>query len=84
MDEITYYFKINDLNLIGKMEDYIDYIYDKDKGWVIDNERLLSDRMIGYDASEEPGSHYGIGNTDMLSRINEITEEEAKILIAAT
>lgn len=44
------------MNLIGKIEDYAYYIYDKEKGWIEDKEHLLSDRLIGYDGTEEPDS----------------------------
>lgn len=81
MDDKIYYFKIYDLNLIGKIDDYIYYLYDKDKGWVVDNNHLLSDRLIGYDETEDQDSPYRIGNSDMMSRIEEISEEEANKLI---
>jgi len=81
-DKIIYY-KVNDLNLVGKMDDYVYYIYDKEKGWIVDNRHLISDRLFGYDEFEEPNSPYKIGNSDMMSRVEEITEEEANKLIAA-
>lgn len=74
MDGIIYYFIIHDLNLIGKMEDYVDYIYDNKQGWVPDKEHILSDRTIGYDGES-------IGSSDMLFRVDEIPEEEAMKLI---
>jgi len=77
MDGIVYYFLINDLNIVGKMDDYTYYLYDKNEGWIPDGKHLLADRLIGYDESEPKDSPYAIGNTDMLSRVNEISEEEA-------
>lgn len=82
MEGSAAYYLINDLNTIGKEEDFIPYLYDKEKGWVVDNDNILSDRLMGYDETESPDSPYRIGNTDMLSRIDEITEEEANRLIA--
>lgn len=76
MKKFTAYYLINDLNIVGKEENYIPYIYDKEKGWVVDNNNILSDRLIGYDGDE-------IGCSDMLFRVDEITEEEANKLIAS-
>lgn len=76
MKKFTAYYLINDLNIVGKEENYIPYIYDKEKGWVVDNDNILSDRLIGYDGDE-------IGCSDMLFRVDEITEEEANKLIAS-
>lgn len=76
MEQFTAYYLINDLNIVGKEEDFIPYIYDKDKGWVVDSDNILSDRLIGYDGDD-------IGCSDMLFRVDEITEEEANKLIAA-
>ena len=71
--ELTYFW-LNDLKLVAKMEDYVSYIYRNGK-WEVDNDNIVNDRFIGYDPNE------GIGNTDMLMRIEDITEEEAKKLI---
>ena len=71
----TAYYRINDLNIIAKEEDYVPYLYDKNKGWVVDDENKLSDRLIGYDGDS-------IGDSDMLFRVEEITEEEAMKLIS--
>ncbi|MEM5817463.1 MAG: hypothetical protein AAGU16_06305 [Desulfitobacterium hafniense] len=68
-EETTYYF-LSDLSLVGKMDDFVPYLHDKDKGWIVDNNNLLMDRIMGYDGD-------GIGNSDMLFRVDEITEEEA-------
>lgn len=75
------YFFIKDLNVVGKEEDYIPYLFDKEEGWKVDNDNILMDRLMGYDDSEEAGSPYRMGNSDMMSRVDEITEEEANKLI---
>lgn len=74
MNDFVYYFFIHDLKQIGKMEDYAYYLYEKEMGWVPDRNHLLSDRLIGYDGEF-------VGSQDMLSRVYEITEEEANKLI---
>lgn len=71
--ELTFFW-INDLKLVAKMENYMSYIY-RDGKWEVDNNNIVNDRYIGYDPNE------GIGNTDMLVRIDEITKEEAEKLI---
>lgn len=72
--ETTYYLII-DLNIVAKEDDYIPYVYEKSKGWVVDNNNVLSDRLIGYDGDS-------IGSSDMLFRVEVITEEEAMKLIS--
>lgn len=74
MDGLVYYFIMNDLNKIGKMEDYVYYIYEKQIGWVLDINHLLSDRLVGYDG-------YFVGSSNMLSKIDEISEEEVNKMI---
>jgi hypothetical protein len=64
-----YYF-INDLNMVGKINNFVPYLYDREKGWIVDNDNILMDRMMGYDGER-------IGSNDMLFRIDEISEEEA-------
>lgn len=75
MKNFTAYYLIKDLNVIGKEENFIPYIYEKTSGWVVDNNNILSDRLMGYDGES-------IGGSDMLSRVSEITEEEVNKLIA--
>lgn len=75
-EETTYYY-VNDLELVAKTENYIPFIYDKENGWQVDNKNILSDRLVGYDGD-------GIGSTDMLLRINEISEEEAMKITKAS
>jgi len=78
----TFYF-IKDLNLIGKQENYIPYIYERGKGWEVDNSNVLMDRIMGYSEVELTGSPYAIGNTDIMESVSEITEAEANKLIKA-
>ena len=72
----TYYY-ISDLNKVGKEEEFIPYIYDKIRGWVVDQSNILMDRILGYEDTEPEDSTYRLGNLNMLDRITEITEEEA-------
>lgn len=81
MDDVFYY-KINDLNLLGKIDDYVYYIFDKTSGWQPDAKHILSDRLFGYDETEEIDSPYRMGNPNMLSRVEQITEEEANKIIS--
>lgn len=80
--EITYYYWINDLKRLGKLEQFIPYLYDKENGWVNDNNHILMDRLWGYDATEPKDSPYAMGNTDMLNRIEGITLDKAMQLIS--
>jgi len=76
------FYRIIDQSLIGRRDEKsICYIYDKRRGWIPDSDHILMGRIMGYDDSEEPGSPYRMGNSDMMSRIEEITEEDANKLI---
>lgn len=77
---VTYY-RINDLGLLGKEEDYVPYLYKPGKGWVVDNDNVLMDRVMGYDGSEPSDSPYKIGNTSTLDRVEEISQKEAEMII---
>lgn len=79
--EITYYYWINDVKRVGKLEQFVPYLYDKEDGWRVDNEHILMDRLFGYDKYEPKDSPYAIGCSDMLDRIDGISEEEALKLI---
>lgn len=68
--DTTYYY-LTDLNQVGKVEDFVPYLHDKEKGWVVDNDNLLMDRVMGYDGAD-------IGSSDMVFRADEITEEQAE------
>lgn len=74
------YYKILDKNLVAKIDDFVPYLYENGK-WTIDNNRILMDRLVGYDESESNKSSYKLGSSDMLERIVPITEEEALSLI---
>lgn len=69
---MQYYF-LSDLKKIGKVEGYVPYLYDSEKGWVVDNEAILMDRIMGYDGES-------IGSSSVLS-VEEITEEQALEMI---
>ena len=65
------YYKILDLNLIAKRENYIPYIYDAEKGvWSVDSKNILTDRLTGY-------YYGGPGTASVTCRVREITEREA-------
>ncbi len=69
------YFKILDKDLIGRQDGMFDcHIFHPGEGWKKDTDNVLMDRIVGYDED-------GIGNSDMMSRLEEITEEEANKLI---
>ena len=70
---MTYYL-VKDLNIVGKVEESVPYLHDPSKGWVIDSDNRLMDRIIGYDGE-------AIGSTSMLGRVEEISEEEATALM---
>jgi len=76
------YYYLSDIKRVGKMDNFVPYLYNHEKGgWVVDTENLLMDRLMGYDGTEGDSSPYTIGNSDMLSRVEEITHEEAQKII---
>lgn len=85
MIEIFYY-DLKDLKKIGKSEtDHhaktrSSYIYE-DKEWVYDADGLITERLLGIDDTEETGSPYRFGNSEMLNSIEEIKEEDLAKLI---
>lgn len=68
------YYLIRDLQKVGKTDKFVPYIYDSKKGWTVDNDNILMDRIMGYDGES-------IGNSSELFKVDEITEEEANKLI---
>lgn len=74
---VTYY-RIKDLNLLGKKEDYVPYLYKQGEGWIVDNDNVLMDRLIGYDDSEPADSPYKIGNTSIMDLVEELSGKEAE------
>ncbi|WZL79231.1 hypothetical protein QBE55_03445 [Eubacteriales bacterium mix99] len=67
----TEFYLISDLNRIGKIENYIPYLYDTGKGWMVDSDNIVMDRLMGYNGES-------IGATDALLKIEEISEAEAE------
>lgn len=78
---VTYY-HILDLDMVGKEEDYVPYLYQPEKGWVVDGGNVLMDRIMGYDVDEADNSPYKIGNSNIMNLVKEISESEAEKLIA--
>ena len=75
---MTKYYFINDLGIVAKSTDEGDFLFDtKHKKWVFDVNRKLLDRLIGFDSSEPDDSPYSFGNTEMLDRVEEISEDRA-------
>lgn len=68
------FYHLTDLNLIGKVDNFVPFLYEKKNGWVVDNQNLLMDRLMGYDGES-------IGSTSTLMLVEEITEEKANKLI---
>ena len=67
------YFRIKDLNLLAKEDNYVPYVYKPGEGWIVDNQNILMDRLMGYDEFEPDDSPYKIGNMSMLSLVEEIS-----------
>jgi len=78
---VTYY-RIKDLGLLGKEEDYVPYLYKPGKGWVVDNDNILMDRVMGFDDSEPDNSPYKIGSSSTMDLVKEISQKEADKIIA--
>lgn len=78
----TVYYKIKDLNMVGKEDDYIPYLYKPGKGWTVDHDNILMDRIMGYDKAESSASPYKIGNSGMMDLVEEISEKEAETMIS--
>ena len=75
--DTTKYYRIIPLNRIGRKTASGYELY-RNGQWEPDTENLISDRLMGYDPSEPPGSPYGIGNTEIMREIEEISPEEAE------
>lgn len=78
----TVYYRIKDLKMVGKEEDYVPYLYKPGKGWIVDHDNILMDRIMGYDEAELPGSPYKIGNNSMMDLVEQISEKEAEKIIS--
>lgn len=68
------YYYIKNLNIVGKIDNYVPFIYRKDEGWTVDNDNILMDRIMGYNGES-------IGNSSQLFEIKEITQKQAEELI---
>lgn len=68
------YYLITDLKRIGRIDNFVPYIYDEQKGWIVDSNNLLMDRIMGYDGES-------IGSSSGLFNVKEISEEEALKII---
>lgn len=69
------YYHIKDLECFARGVNFDNEIY-KDGKWEPDINNLVSDRLMGYDPSEDDDSPYKIGNTEIMEEIEEITEQE--------
>ncbi len=56
------------------------YFILRDGAWEQDDNNEIMDRLMGYDPSEPLESPYGIGNTDIMDEIEEISYEQARVL----
>ncbi len=79
MDNNTKFYLLYD-HLLGKEEDGQYYLY-KDKQWTPDNEYMIMDHLMGYDPGEPSDSPYGMGCSDIMDEIKEITLEKAMELM---
>ena len=70
------YYYIRDLSLFAKGDGLIQNYIFKNGEWVIDNDHIVSDRLMGYDPYEDDDSPYKIGNISIMDEIEEISEEE--------
>ena len=70
------YYYIKDLSLYAKDEGLCRKYILKNGEWVIDNDNIVSDRLMGYDPYEEDDSPYKIGNTSIMDELEEISKEE--------
>lgn len=75
MNKNVVYYLILD-SLVGKEEEGRYYIF-RDGQWEPDTGSIIMDRLVGYDASEPPGSPYGIGSGSMMAEMDEISYERA-------
>ena len=78
MKTTYYYIKVK--NLLGRFCNDQYEIYDG-KTWVFDREGIILGYRMGYDPSEGPDSPYGIGDTETMREISEISYEEAEKII---
>ncbi|MGO4987236.1 hypothetical protein ACTQ46_03050 [Gallicola sp. Sow4_E12] len=72
---IQYYY-LKDIKRIGKRDKEIYYLLDKEKGWILDEEKKIIDRLIGFDSTKTEDPKSRIGNMEIISQIEEIDAEE--------
>ncbi len=75
------YYYVEYMNLVGRVRNSILHseVFIPERGWVFDEDHEISDRIIGYDPSEEPG--WRMGNIDIMEEICPIARDEAAKLI---
>jgi len=66
--------------VVGKQEGRSFYIF-KSGRWIEDYDRVILDRLVGYDPSEPEDSPYRFGSGSIMSEIDEIPYGKAKELI---
>ena len=68
------FYSINNNRLLCKNdENAFEY---KDNKWIEIDPSVITDRLMGYDSGEPSGSPYGIGSTDIMDSINELTQAQ--------
>lgn len=70
------YYKVLDKELIAKIDENVPYLFLNGQ-WAVDKNNILMDRIMGFDEFEPKDSPYRMGSTDMLSRVENISEQEA-------
>ncbi len=71
---VEYYF-LKDLKQIGKREQENYYLFDEDRGWIVDEEKRIIDRLIGFDSTKPENSDSRIGNLEIIKQITELSPE---------
>ncbi len=59
-----------------RKESYNDYLF-KNARWVKDEENIIMNHLVGFDASEPEDSPYRYGSTSVLMEMDEISEKDA-------
>ena len=79
----TVYYLIHD-RVIAKREKDGDYNRDyilREGKWVVDSDHVIMDHLAGYDPSEPEDSPYRFGSTSVLMEMDEISLEQATLII---
>lgn len=61
---------------VSRDDYYDDYLFREGK-WVKDEDHVIMDHLVGYDASEPEDSPYRFGSTSVLMEMDKISEKEA-------